>query len=100
MPDDGLSQLAPTGLRMCILKLPRPLPGGNGPPAADDPDRCCLVPDKAAQTGYDRVADALGALQDLPGAIAPATVGGLESRPARSWANANALGHRLTGLEQ
>ena len=55
-------------------------------PATGDPDLCCLVPDRAAQAAYDRVADALGPLQDLLGAIADATVGGLESRAELSQA--------------
>lgn len=49
-------------------------------PTGDDPDLFCLVPDKAAQAAYDRVANALGPLQDLLGGISYATVGGLESR--------------------
>ena len=49
-------------------------------PTQGDEDLCCLVPDKAAQAAYDRVATALGPLQDLVGGIAYATVGGLESR--------------------
>jgi hypothetical protein len=46
----------------------------------DDLDLCCLVADKTAQAAYDRVATALGPLQDLLGGISYATVGGTESR--------------------
>ena len=49
-------------------------------PADDDPDLCCLVPDKTAQAAYDRVASSLGPLQDLLSGISYVTVGGSESR--------------------
>ncbi len=49
-------------------------------PGGEEPDLCCLVADKTAQAAYDRVARALGPLQDLLGGIAYATVGGTESR--------------------
>jgi type IV secretion system protein TrbL len=49
-------------------------------PEGEDADLCCLVADKTAQAAYDRVAAALGPLQDLLGGIAYATVGGTESR--------------------
>jgi hypothetical protein len=48
--------------------------------AAEGSDLCCLVADKTAQADYDRVATALGPLQDLLGGISYATVGGTESR--------------------
>ena len=48
--------------------------------ATEGPDLCCLVADKTAQAEYDRVATALGPLQDLLGGISYATVGGTESR--------------------
>jgi hypothetical protein len=48
--------------------------------AAEGSDLCCLVADKIAQADYDRVAAALGPLQDLLGGISCATVGGTESR--------------------
>jgi hypothetical protein len=48
--------------------------------AEEESDLCCLIPDKTAQAAYDRVAGALGPLQDLLGGIAYATVGGTESR--------------------
>lgn len=46
----------------------------------EDSDLVCVVADRAAQKAYDRVATALGPLQDLLGGISYATVGGLESR--------------------
>ena len=46
----------------------------------EDTDLCCLVADKTAQGAYDRVATAIGPLQDLLGGIAYATVGGSETR--------------------
>jgi hypothetical protein len=49
-------------------------------PAETGSDLCCIVSDKTAQAAYDRVASALGPLQDLLGGIAYATVGGTESR--------------------
>jgi hypothetical protein len=49
-------------------------------PESEDQDLCCLVADKTAQAAYDRVAAALGPLQDLLGGIAYATIGGTESR--------------------
>src|ERR1700761_2113889 len=49
-------------------------------PAAEDQDLWCLVADKTAQAQYDRVANALGPLQDLLGGISYATVGGTQSR--------------------
>jgi hypothetical protein len=48
--------------------------------AAEDADLCCLIADKTAQADYDRVATALGPLQDLLGGISYATLGGTESR--------------------
>lgn len=48
-------------------------------PEDEDADLCCLVTDKTAQAAYDRVATALGPLQDLLGGIAYATVGGTET---------------------
>jgi len=65
-------------------------------PAQDNQDLCCLVADKAAQEAYDRVANALGPLQDLLGGIAYATVAGLESRT--ELLEAAELLQRVTGL--
>jgi hypothetical protein len=53
---------------------------GRSNSQAQDIDLCCLVADKTAQAAYDRVALALGPLQDLLGGISYATVGGTESR--------------------
>jgi hypothetical protein len=54
--------------------------GRSNSQAAEGTDLCCLVADKTAQAAYDRVAAALGPLQDLLGGISYATVGGTESR--------------------
>lgn len=49
-------------------------------PISDQPDFCCLVPDRAARASYDRAAAALAPLQNLLGGISYATVAGPESR--------------------